>query len=141
MPSCSISPVITASSGRPAGPYRAKAKGKVERPFRYIRQDFFLARSCRNLDDLNRQLGHWLGTHPVKLHRTDTWLDTIANLNGKTLHDPRRARAKRRPVTAVALVRAYKKETERQRLMVKKATLTQSRLTFIVNAVRRLLDD
>jgi hypothetical protein len=26
-------------------PYRAKTKGKVERPFRYIRQDFFLART------------------------------------------------------------------------------------------------
>ena len=26
-------------------PYRAKTKGKVERPFRYIREDFFLARS------------------------------------------------------------------------------------------------
>lgn len=41
-------------------PYRAKTKGKVERPFRYIRQDFFLGRSFRNLDDLNRQLRHWL---------------------------------------------------------------------------------
>jgi len=40
--------------------YRAKTKGKVERPFRYIRQDFFLARSFRNLDDLNSQLDHWL---------------------------------------------------------------------------------
>ena len=38
-------------------PYRAKTKGKVERPFRYIREDFFLARSFRNLDDLNAQLG------------------------------------------------------------------------------------
>src|SRR5437899_1079136 len=41
-------------------PYRAKAKGKVERPYRYIREDFFLARSFRNLDDLNAQLSHWL---------------------------------------------------------------------------------
>ena len=32
-------------------PYRAKTKGKVERPYRYIREDFFLARSFRNLDD------------------------------------------------------------------------------------------
>ena len=31
-------------------------KGKVERPYRYIREDFFLARSFRNLDDLNAQL-------------------------------------------------------------------------------------
>ncbi|MBV9813009.1 MAG: IS21 family transposase [Acetobacteraceae bacterium] len=41
-------------------PYRAKTKGKVERPFRYIREDFFLARSFRNLGDLNEQLRHWL---------------------------------------------------------------------------------
>ena len=41
-------------------PYRAKTKGKVERPFRTIRQDFFLARSFRNLDDLNQQLRRWL---------------------------------------------------------------------------------
>src|SRR6202034_4436898 len=43
-------------------PYRAKTKGKVERPFRYIREDFFLARSFRNLADLNQQLRHWLDT-------------------------------------------------------------------------------
>jgi transposase len=43
-------------------PYRAKTKGKVERPFRYIREDFYLARSFRNLDDLNAQLAHWLAT-------------------------------------------------------------------------------
>jgi transposase len=42
--------------------YRAKTKGKVERPFRYIREDFFLARTFRNLDDLNIQLRHWLDT-------------------------------------------------------------------------------
>jgi transposase len=41
-------------------PYRAKTKGKVERPFRYVREDFFLARSFRNLDDLNAQFGQWL---------------------------------------------------------------------------------
>jgi transposase len=43
-------------------PYRAKTKGKVERPFRYVREDFFLARSFRDLDDLNAQLRHWLDT-------------------------------------------------------------------------------
>src|SRR5450631_4287159 len=41
-------------------PYRAKTKGKVERPFRYIREDFFLGRSFRNLDDLNTQFRQWL---------------------------------------------------------------------------------
>jgi transposase len=47
---------------RACQPYRAKTKGKVERPFRYIRQDFFLARSFRNLEDLNDQLRRWLDT-------------------------------------------------------------------------------
>lgn len=45
---------------RACRPYRAKTKGKVERPFRYVRQDFFLARSFRDLDDLNAQLRLWL---------------------------------------------------------------------------------
>jgi transposase len=43
-------------------PYRAKTKGKVERPFRYVREDFFLGRSFRNLEDLNAQFRHWLDT-------------------------------------------------------------------------------
>ena len=38
---------------RACRPYRAKTKGKVERPFRYIREDFFLGGAFRNLDDLN----------------------------------------------------------------------------------------
>ncbi len=40
--------------------YRAKTKGKVERPFRYIREDFFLGRSFQNLGDLNEQFRQWL---------------------------------------------------------------------------------
>src|ERR687886_2253889 len=52
-------------------PYRAKTKGKVERPFRYVREDFFLARSFRDLDDLNAQLRHWLDTVAnARLHAT-----------------------------------------------------------------------
>ena len=47
---------------RACRPYRAKTKGKVERPFRYIREDFFLARSFRDLEDLNIQLQQWLDT-------------------------------------------------------------------------------
>src|ERR1700731_667983 len=47
---------------RACRPYRPKTKGKVERPFRYIREDFFLGGVFRNLDDLNRQLRHWLDT-------------------------------------------------------------------------------
>ena len=47
---------------RACRPYRAKTKGKVERPFRYVREDFFLARSFRDLEDMNAQLRHWLDT-------------------------------------------------------------------------------
>jgi transposase len=39
---------------------RAKTKGKIERPHRYVRQDFFLGRSFRDMDDLNGQLEEWL---------------------------------------------------------------------------------
>lgn len=35
----------------------AKTKGKVERPFRYVRQDFFLARRFRDLDGLPISIG------------------------------------------------------------------------------------
>ncbi|MEO7469186.1 MAG: IS21 family transposase [Sphingobium limneticum] len=42
--------------------YRPETKGKVERPFRYIREDFFLGGTFRDLDDLNLQFGNWLGT-------------------------------------------------------------------------------
>jgi len=56
---------------RACRPYRPKTKGKVERPFRYIREDFFLGSSFRNLDDLNAQLRRWLDTvaNP-RLHAT-----------------------------------------------------------------------
>ena len=40
--------------------YRAKTKGKVERPFRYIRQDFFLDGQFEDMEDLNRQFDQWL---------------------------------------------------------------------------------
>ena len=51
--------------------YRAKTKGKVERPFRYIREDFFLGRSFRNLDDLNAQFRQWLDqVANVRIHAT-----------------------------------------------------------------------
>jgi transposase len=51
--------------------YRAKTKGKVERPFRYIREDFFLGRSFRNLGDLNDQFRQWLDqVANVRTHAT-----------------------------------------------------------------------
>jgi transposase len=58
-------------SPRACRAYRAKTKGKVERPFRYIREDFFLGRSFQDLDDLNAQLGAWLDeVANVRVHGT-----------------------------------------------------------------------
>ena len=59
-------------------PYRAKTKGKVERPFRYIRQDFFEGRTFQNLEDLNRQLDHWLEIANARLHGTTRRIVTEA---------------------------------------------------------------
>ena len=43
----------------------------MERPFRYIRQDFFLGLTFGNLDDLNAQLACWLATVAnVRVHAT-----------------------------------------------------------------------
>ncbi len=52
-------------------PYRARTKGKVERPIRYIRENFFYGRSFANDDDLNEQAARWLeGTANVRRHAT-----------------------------------------------------------------------
>jgi transposase len=42
--------------------YRPQTKGKIERPYRYIRADFFMARRFADVDDMNRQLREWLDT-------------------------------------------------------------------------------
>ena len=56
---------------RACRPYRAKTKGKVERPYRYIRQDFFLGGTFRDLDDLNRQFEEWrVEIANARLHAT-----------------------------------------------------------------------
>lgn len=48
---------------------------------------------------------------------------------------------KREPVTSASLVRTYRREVDRQRLMVKKAELAQQQLLFVVSAVRQLMTD
>lgn len=56
---------------RACRPYRARTKGKVERPIGYLRRAFFYGRSFLNDADLNTQLEHWLRVvaNP-RLHRT-----------------------------------------------------------------------
>ena len=56
---------------RSCRPYRARTKGKVERPIRYIRESFFYGREFANDDDLNEQAAGWLeATANVRRHAT-----------------------------------------------------------------------
>jgi transposase len=56
---------------RACRPYRAKTKGKVERPIRYVRQSFLYARAFAGDADLNAQALHWLATVAnVRIHAT-----------------------------------------------------------------------
>ena len=45
---------------RACRPYRAKTKGKVERPVSYVRSSFFYGRTFTSDEDLNDQARHWL---------------------------------------------------------------------------------
>jgi ParB family chromosome partitioning protein len=49
--------------------------------------------------------------------------------------------AARSRMSSEALVRAYEREADRQRLMIRKAEVTQNRLLFVVEAMRQLLAD
>ena len=60
---------------------------------------------------------------------------------GKTLGKSEAGRKRKKNVTANALVRAYKRETQRQRAMVMKSDLTQQRLLFLVSALKELFND
>ena len=62
--------------------------------------------------------------------------------SGKQMHDSRFGRqGSKRPLTGESIIRVYRQEADRQKLLVKKAEVTQSRLLFIVEALRELRDD
>jgi ParB family chromosome partitioning protein len=46
-----------------------------------------------------------------------------------------------KPVTAESIVRTFEQESKRQRLVIKRAELCETQLTFIVNALRTMLAD
>jgi ParB family transcriptional regulator, chromosome partitioning protein len=62
---------------------------------------------------------------------------------GKHMHDSRFGRrdGAKRPLTSESIIRVYRQEADRQKLLIKKAEVTQSRLLFIVEAIRELRDD
>ena len=56
---------------RSCRPYRAQTKGKVERPIRYIRDNFFYGQEFVSDDDLNAGILLWLdGVANVRIHGT-----------------------------------------------------------------------
>ena len=63
--------------------------------------------------------------------------------SGKQIHESRYGRrdGAKRPLTGESIIRVYRQEADRQKLLVKKAEVTQSRLLFIVEAIRELRDD
>ena len=63
--------------------------------------------------------------------------------SGKQMHDIRFGRrdGAKRPLTGESIIRVYRQEADKQKLLVKKAEVTQSRLLFIVEAIRELRDD
>jgi ParB family chromosome partitioning protein len=62
---------------------------------------------------------------------------------GKHVHDSNFGRrdAAKRPLTSESIIRVYRQEADRQKLLIKKAEVTQNRLLFIVEAIRALRDD
>lgn len=56
---------------RACRPYRAQTKGKVERPVRYLRDNFAYGRTFANDADLDQQRRHWLDdVANVRVHAT-----------------------------------------------------------------------
>lgn len=56
-------------------PYRAKTKGKVERPIRYLRDSFLYGRVFVSDADLNDQVRHWLtSVANIRQHATTLWV-------------------------------------------------------------------
>lgn len=55
---------------RACRPYRVKTKAKAERPFRYVREDYFLGGHFRNLDEAQGQLRHWLDKNCLEASST-----------------------------------------------------------------------
>ena len=62
-------------------------------------------------------------------------------VSGKQVHRGSGKDARTRRVSSESLIRSYQRETERQKLLIKRASLARSRLLFVSNALRRLLAD
>jgi ParB family chromosome partitioning protein len=62
---------------------------------------------------------------------------------GKHMHDKQfgRPTKSRRPLTSESIIRVYRQEADRQKLLIKRAEVTQGHLLFVVEALRALRED
>ena len=89
---------------RACRPYRAKTKGKVERPIRYIRSNFFYGREFIGDADLDAQRLAWIdGVANVRVHRTTQCVPRVRFEAEEVMHlQPLAERAYRPLVLPVA---------------------------------------
>ena len=72
---------------RACRPYRAKTKGKVERPIRYVRGNFFYGREFIGDADLDDQCQHWLeSVANARTHRTTNAVPRVRFETEEVLH-------------------------------------------------------
>lgn len=76
-----------------------------------------------------------------KLVKVRRLLDARSRRGRRADDNPFGKKGARRPNSTAALLRVFQQEADRQRVFVKKAELTQSRLMFVVEALRQLKDD
>jgi ParB family transcriptional regulator, chromosome partitioning protein len=62
---------------------------------------------------------------------------------GKHLHGQSFGRrdGPKRPLTSESMIRVYRQEADRQKLLIKKAEMTQNRLLFVIEAIKALRED
>jgi ParB family chromosome partitioning protein len=75
----------------------------------------------------------------VNERHTSKQIATMRRLVEQRHRQAEKARRKHEQISSKGLVRAYSEETDRRKLVVRKADLAQARLLFIVNALRTLL--
>ncbi len=72
---------------RACRPYRAQTKGKVERPIRYIRSNFFYGREFIGDADLEAQRLQWLdGVANLRTHRTTQCVPRVRFETAEVMH-------------------------------------------------------
>ena len=71
---------------QPCRPYRPQTKGKIERSIRYVRQNFWVGMTFRDVADVNSQVRHWLATVAnCRIHGT-TGVTPLSRMGEEPLH-------------------------------------------------------